>query len=917
MIERHSHEYGDITVTCPVHISKGIHRKDNEQVLQYSCALLNSGGGIMKMRNIDYNHGTQSKSLDAWWSGMECNLATILSGDDICNYFDFIGNYDDEYFYLFVKSAEHLCTMDYNCRLPTDTATHCVTYKSAVKLCSTAGSSKSLAALPTIPPSFEYGKIEESLKQEGKQIQFKLLATDTDFTKKTLADKVSFYCSRYISAFANHEGGHIYFGIEDSTAAVLGEEMSEAEEIRCTNAIQAKMNSIIWGDTRFAALKGVHWDIKFVPIFQCPNQQRRKVIVVSVCKMFGGVFTSCPESYVISKIQQSSSPYPKYGIRKLDFDEWKSELLNQSRDVKSLHARFIKIPLRAPQSRLVFSLPHTLQAAREKVIKLATGLSLYPKNILHSYLNEAVKKAVSKLVGTFSEEPHLIISLDSWGLEMEFPVKPASSLATLAIISSLYGLHLVCLVSNIGVEDDVWKYARETAVSLKKVLIQHGGCISHLGFKTHVLDINTTLLLENFQGSIDVDIYPQTYSLREDNLNEILNALTIAIASYKNLGCDPKTGSDYYFLLTCDQLELLWCHQFTKELWIHGPPGSGKTIAALEMIKEFGRRKCQKEEILYVAENPLLCSFISSFGLCQVVSRRELMTDSQNQRIFQNKYSPVKNVIVDEAQNFKDRDGDWYSLLEKLSQQNVTDTKSTDCGYFWVFMDYAQKVHKFEAGLPGLIGKNNFMLREISRNSKEIYEYATKLMEGSKQSTDNCLSVSPQLGHEYKSGQEVDVVRCDHSALKDNLYKILKHFTDMGVDLTDIAILVSKKAEAEQIEKTMNEAHLFDAIRKNSPDAGSPGGKQNDKNDFLDGGVTSPGAMDTESSSPAKQLVISTVRDFSGLDRPVIIGLDPHINQDHANMDKFLLNLVTRAKDSLVILTTSDQVMEKLKITDK
>lgn len=185
------------------------------------------------MKNIDYEH-THSKSLDAWWSGMENNLAGILSSDDICNYFDFVGNFDDEFLYLFVKSAEHHCTVDYNCRLPTDTATHCVTYKSAVKLCATTGGSRPLSSLPMIPSSFVYGQTDETLKQEGKQIQFKFLTSDTNYTKKALADKVSFHCTRYISAFANHEGGHIYIGIEDTTSAVLGEEVTENDELKCS-----------------------------------------------------------------------------------------------------------------------------------------------------------------------------------------------------------------------------------------------------------------------------------------------------------------------------------------------------------------------------------------------------------------------------------------------------------------------------------------------------------------------------------------------------------------------------------------------------------------------------------------------------------------------------------------------------------
>ena len=86
-----------------------------------------------------YISQVQSKDLDTWWSGMESNLADILSGDDLCNYFDFIGNFDDRDLFLFVKTAEHLCTLNYHCRLPTDTATHNVTYASAAKLLSRTG----------------------------------------------------------------------------------------------------------------------------------------------------------------------------------------------------------------------------------------------------------------------------------------------------------------------------------------------------------------------------------------------------------------------------------------------------------------------------------------------------------------------------------------------------------------------------------------------------------------------------------------------------------------------------------------------------------------------------------------------------------------------------------------------------------
>jgi hypothetical protein len=70
----------------------------------------------------------------------------------------------------------------------------------------------------------------------------------------------------------------------------------------------------------------------------------------------------------------------------------------------------------------------------------------------------------------------------------------------------------------------------------------------------------------------------------------------------------------------------------------------------------------------------------------------ELHFDLSN---FEMKYGNVQNVIVDEAQNFKDRDGDWYGLASHLVTRH---NNNDNCyGYFWVFMDYSQKVHKFKA----------------------------------------------------------------------------------------------------------------------------------------------------------------------------------------------------------------------------
>ena len=100
-----------------------------------------------------------------------------------------------------------------------------------------------------VPGEYHYGQVEDSLKQEGKQIQFKLLATNRE-QGKSLADRIRPYCIKYISAFANHFGGHVYFGIEDATAAVFGELVDTSMEKKISESSCSSAFSVMLALTR-------------------------------------------------------------------------------------------------------------------------------------------------------------------------------------------------------------------------------------------------------------------------------------------------------------------------------------------------------------------------------------------------------------------------------------------------------------------------------------------------------------------------------------------------------------------------------------------------------------------------------------------------------------------------------------------
>ena len=126
------------------------------------------------------------------------------------------------------------------------------------------------------------------------------------------------------------------------------------------------------------------------------------------------------------------------------------------------------------------------------------------------------------------------------------------------------------------------------------------------------------------------------------------------ISSHSSLACE----TEHYFLLTCDQLELLWMHHFTKEIWVHGPPGCGKTIAAMEMMRILRQRGCRKEELLYVAENQLLCAYVryrtrdKHGSLVKTICQTHLITNFDfylilKERFYQSNSNVVSNCLID------------------------------------------------------------------------------------------------------------------------------------------------------------------------------------------------------------------------------------------------------------------------------
>ena len=131
----------------------------------------------------------------------------------------------------------------------------------------------------------------------------------TTFADRVIENKFT----RYVSAFANHRGGQIYYGIKDD-GVVAGEKISDEEKVRVENRIKDEIGEMRCHGHGASGSSGVEWDVTFAPVKKKNGTiiESTFVMIVSIKPFFGGVFTEEPESYHIKKGE----------VVKIKFDDW-------------------------------------------------------------------------------------------------------------------------------------------------------------------------------------------------------------------------------------------------------------------------------------------------------------------------------------------------------------------------------------------------------------------------------------------------------------------------------------------------------------------------------------------------------------------------------------------------------------------
>ncbi|NXT02740.1 SLN13 protein, partial [Jacana jacana] len=826
------------------------------------CALLNSGGGVVKaeIENENYNLERDQIGLD-----LEETFRSLVLFPDWRKYLDF--EQRDNYILIFIKtwSSENTSSTSASanprlCSLSTGLYTKCGAFLSHVNPVKvfTFLKEKQDEVRRELSPGPHDKKMKTSAVEDDRdiinntvakffsrdQLQHGETLTFTEsgnvefkhYSTEKVLTRVREILPQYIAGFANTTGGYLWIGVDDHRK-VHGFSIDEEdlEELRCViNSIQKKLTLFHFCVSGYT--HNVSYKYKIFKVNHKDGDHCGYVCAVKIEPFTCVVFSEDPDSWLLEGRT----------VRKLKANEWAAWMTAVDPGLSKFSETFrLQLSLTDPLAKPVYShqgLDNIDDLCRQlfpveshRIIYTPEKLSedLFQEHPGLDILMENQLKQLSEGVLIFSR---------SWAVEVGFPENKDIICDVLLIVKDqppiLYTICERCI------SQDLFEYSRRIAWKLKEKLVNTGSYIHKLCIIPKLLILHPQINCGKEWDLNIQEIYPQNYGLiKSDNFKALLNALTVVLLSFKSFLSD-HVGSEFLNLLTIKQYQLLSenLHK-TKKLYVYGLPGTGKTIVALKIIEKIRTMlQCKPEEILYVCENRPLRNFVRQKNICQAVTRVYFLKTS---------FDYVKHIMIDEAQNFQGGEGNWYNKALAL-------TSSPDLpepGFFWIFLDYLQMNHCFPTGLPEARWHDPIeSLTKVVRNANSIYSYLIQKMEEIvKHSTlDIPRERLAELLHRTTCADAVkghiERVRKPRDEIAKYVAEYCREYLKKGYSEKDIAILCYRDEEVQAYSGI-----LAPEMKKSKP---------------------SISLRNTEEGLE-RQVILDSVRRFSGLERSIVFGIIP------------------------------------------
>ncbi|XP_054312806.2 schlafen family member 11 isoform X2 [Pongo pygmaeus] len=819
---------------------------EKERVMQAACALLNSGGGVIQMAK-KVEHPVEM-GLD-----LEQSLRELIQSSDLQAFFE--TKQQGRRFYIFVKSwssgpfpedgsvKPRLCSLSSSLYRRSETSVRSMDSREAfcflkakkrkAKILeegpfhkihkgihqelpnSDPADPNSDPADPNSDPAdpifqkdyLEYGEILPF--PESQLVEFK------QFSTKHIQEYVKKIIPEYVPAFANTGGGYLFIGVDDKSRKVLG----CAKENVDPDSLRRKIEKAIY------KLPCVHFcqpqrpitfTLKIVDVLK-RGELYGYACMIRVKPFCCAVFSEAPNSWIVED---------KY-VCSLTTEKWVGMMTDTD-----------PVP------------PGYLRYTPESLWRDLTSE--------HEGLGELINKQMRPFFRG------ILIFSRSWAVDLNLQEKPGVICDALLIAQNSTPILYTILREQDAEGQD---YCTRTAFTLKQKLVNMGGYTGKVCVKAKVLCLRPESSAEALEASVSPMDYPASYSLAgTEHMEALLQSLVIVLLGFRSLLSD-QLGCEVLNLLTAKQYEILSRSlRKNRELFVHGLPGSGKTIIAINIMEKIRNVfHCEEKRILYVCENQPLRNFISHKNICQAETRKTFLREN---------FEHIQHIVIDEAQNFRTEDGDWYGKAKTITRR-----AKDGPGILWIFLDYFQTSHLDCSGLPPLSDQYSIEeLTRIVRNADPIAKYLQKEMQVVRNNPSfniptGCLEVL--LEAEWSQGVQGTLQIKKHLTVEQIMTYVAdtcRRFFERGYSPKDVAVLVSTAKEVEHYKY-----ELLKAMRKKRVV------QLSDACDML-----------------GDHIVLDSVRRFSGLERNIVFGIHPR-TADPAILPNILICLASRAKQHLYI----------------
>ncbi|XP_043819129.1 protein SLFN14-like [Dromiciops gliroides] len=836
-------------------------RTQNSRIIQAICALLNSGGGIIKAKidNRSYNY-----CCDGLGQDLETSFQKLLplASQEFLDYMQ-----QDHNLFIFVKPwmkaagpQLRICSLSSNIFQRDVTCTVNLTANRALELLKEKQSKiqRRRENLPMWnPKKVIVSKVQEEedirlsasefFKKDRLLYKEKLNFTESihvelkRFTTKKIVPRIKDVLPRYVSAFANTKGGYLIIGVDNKTNEVFGCKRDKVDPLRLEKEIESCIRKL--PIFHFCSVKpNINFTTKIIDVYD-NNTLYGYACVIKVEPVCCVVFAEAPDSWIMRE----------NFVERLKAEEWVSRLM----DIHPAHSSSAQDDDQSvtdPLSRLACSEQArlhktTLQQSLLSVTRQEIGFK--PESLCKELFSE--HNGLEKLMKEKTRHFSLGILIFSRSWASDIGLRKDDRVLCDALLIAVNSPPILYTIVRGPNKMDGLEYSRLTALQLKQKLANVGHYPGKVGI------IPQLLHLPGPQSEIIQVQYPQSYILAtEYELEDLLQSLVVVLLCFISLLSD-QLGCQFLNHLASDQSkQLSQSLQETRELFILCLPGTRKTAMVIKILEEIRNVfHCEAKEILYLCENDPLREFVSQQSTCQAETRKMFM---------RREFPKIKHIVIDEAQNFCSEDGDWYTKAKNITHPKDEEAgrKSLHQGILWLFIDSFQASHMGVSGLP--LPSMQYPRKKLTRGIYNALEIAIFMKQEMKKIKENQLGhLPPESLALFREDVYEDAIHAyalpgvckeernlTEAELANYVARRCQSLFQNGYSPKDIAILYSRSEDREHYELILQTT--VESIRTHR--------------------ITGVG-FSRASDVLGNAIILDRIQQFSGLERNIVFGIIP------------------------------------------